>query len=239
MNGPSLIFFSLLCLYLYTPESDSLWCYQCASVKEGQDCQSDYKGMNKSALTMEGKYAKDCSKQFVGQDDSTYKCVIETHMKEGGYFLSFRRDCSDGVHFSYNIEPSTPNISHLQNLIPNNQSACAIYREVVICLTLCDDDFDWSSVCPIPNSVRDCHRRNCGKFLNGAIALVFVACVSFTLTFKRHTIVKTRNILTDIRSYCYTVVNNNNNDDGKEAIVLFNDFTVIWRQTYGYGPHRY
>ncbi|XP_041378457.1 uncharacterized protein LOC121390657 isoform X2 [Gigantopelta aegis] len=141
MNGPSLIFFSLLCLYLYTPESDSLWCYQCASVKEGQDCQSDYKGMNKSALTMEGKYAKDCSKQFVGQDDSTYKCVIETHMKEGGYFLSFRRDCSDGVHFSYNLLTSTPNISHLQNLLPNNQSACAIYGDLVVCLTLCDDDF--------------------------------------------------------------------------------------------------
>ncbi|XP_041378458.1 uncharacterized protein LOC121390658 [Gigantopelta aegis] len=142
MNGPSLIFFSLLCLYLYTPESESIWCYQCGSVKDNQECQTDLNKLKSHGSNREGKYAKDCSRQFLNQNNSVqYYCLIETHRHTGGELLSFRRDCSDGVHFSYNIKNNSQRIRHLENLRPNNQSACATFEGEQICLRLCDTDF--------------------------------------------------------------------------------------------------
>ena len=79
-----LVLFNFIFVFQILP-TESLWCYQCASVKEGRDCHSDVAGLNASALAREGRYAKDCSKQFVNQNSSTqYYCVIETHKKEGG-----------------------------------------------------------------------------------------------------------------------------------------------------------
>ncbi|XP_048753151.1 uncharacterized protein LOC125664426 [Ostrea edulis] len=122
-----------------TTTVNDVMCYSCSDTVRGAECQKNTRAMAEEAgnvkpqQTQEGRsnnvYAKSCK----GYQNFTY-CMIET-IENRGEMHSYRRDCSDGVSFSYDA-------AKLRAVRPDNQTTCAYNGQgYVICVRLCQRNF--------------------------------------------------------------------------------------------------
>ncbi|KAK6176683.1 hypothetical protein SNE40_014935 [Patella caerulea] len=121
-------------------EVDSLHCYQCADSENGGGCKDDIQSLIDIRKTFENGSVvseqtdpdiKDCS-----QFSEWNVCLIE-EIKTRGEMLSYIRDCSDGLTFSFDSDEARL----LRGLKPNNQTTCAYQKQgYQICVSICNTD---------------------------------------------------------------------------------------------------
>ncbi|XP_067659122.1 uncharacterized protein [Haliotis asinina] len=104
-------------------------CYSCSGSDQNSSCLHDVNGMMTSRVNYGGVFSKDCDLEI-----NQTMCVIETS-SSSGELKTIIRGCSNGYIFSFT------DVKLFKGLSPTNQTTCAVYMGIVVCMTLCDQSY--------------------------------------------------------------------------------------------------
>lgn len=143
-------------------ETEGLRCYACASTGGNNKCED----FNTYKIAMDGKGNEKVKKTCTPPYNKT--CIMETYEILGNT-VSHIRGCSDNEHFSFSssLQSNRSAYKRLEDLQPNNETACVWDGQHLVCLTKCNTNF--------------CNGPHLKEVINGATVIKLSSILMFVI----------------------------------------------------------